>query len=389
MRRSIFVALVSLVAFVVVASCQTPSVIPFRLIDNRIVVPVTINGKGPYQCIVDTGAGSIISTEVAKALGEKVQFAEVGGGVGEKRVMSGSTTLDSVSFPRGIEIKDVSTTVIPFDDMQHVFGKATIDAVFGTPLFERYMVTVDYEKQELTLIENARAPRTMSGTEILIQRSGIPVIAAQLDGVQARFGLDLGARSALLLYTPFVEKNNLRAKYKAGFETVTGWGIGGPVRSQIARAGVLKLGDTEVRSIVIRLSTQKAGATTETHLDGLIGPDVFRQFRTTFDYARSRVVLQKASGYGKPDSYDRLGAWFGQQQDAFFALDVVKGGPADLAGLRKDDVILAIDGKGTSELLLPETRARLRTLPPGTSVQLEIRRGQQLLHLTVLLRDLV
>jgi hypothetical protein len=387
--RPVTVVLATILTVVAIGSCQSQTVIPFKLIDNRIVVPVSINGKGPFECIIDTGAGSVISTEVAKAIGEHVRLAEMGGGVGEKHVMGGSTTLRSLTLARGIDFTDIVTTIIPFDDTLHVFGKAPIDAIFGTPLFEQYLVTVDYDNQELTLVEKSRASGEISGTVLPIERRGIPVIAAQLDGIPAHFGVDLGARSALLLYTPFVDRNNLRAKYKAGFETITGWGIGGPVHSQIARAEVLKFGGIEVHSIVIRLSTQKSGLTTGTALDGLIGPDVLRQFRTTFDYAQSRVIFQKGPGFGKRDNYDRLGAWFGQQKDAFFVLDLVQGGPADQAGLRKDDVVLAIDGKPTSELLLPDARARLRTLPPGTKVQFEVRRGEQVLHLTASLRDLV
>jgi len=372
------------------AYAQAVAVIPFKLIDNRIIVPITIEGQGPFQCIIDSGASSLISTEVAAQLGKSVALSEgPSGGVGENRVRSGSTTLKTVQVARGIEVHDVPTTAMPFDDTIPVFGKVKIDAVFGTPLFEQFTVIVDYDKRELSFQPKTMAIASGNAVVIPIERSGIPIVSSKLDGVPARFGLDLGARSSLLLYTPFIEKNGLREKYHAGFSTITGWGIGGPVRSQIARAKTLELGGVSVNDIVIRLSTQKTGGTTYSRFDGLIGPDVLKQFRVTFDYAHNRVLLERSSLFGKRDSYDRLGAWFIQKDDAFSVLEVVPDGPAAKAGLRKDDIVLAIDGHPTSSLLLPEARTRLRTLPSGSSVRFQIKRGTETLELRAVLRDLV
>lgn len=383
--RRILLILGPLIALAVAGFGQT--VVPFRIIDNRVVAPVMINDKGPFQCIIDTGAGSVISTETAKTLGLQVDLSESGGGVGEKQIMGGSATLRSVTLAKRIDFQDVSTRVIPFDDMLHVFGTARIDCIFGTPLFEKYIVTVDYDRRDLTLRHSADADA--HGISISMKFAGIPIVSAKLDGIPGRFGVDLGARSALLLYTPFVEKNGLRAKYKAGFDTITGWGIGGPVRSQVARATSLQVAPVEVHNIVIRLSTQKSGATTGGQFDGLIGPDVLRQFRTTFDYAHHRILLEKGPQYGKPDTFDRFGAWMGQGSGKFVVLDVIPGGPADQAGLHKADLITSIDGVKTSELLLPDARAKLRALPPGTVVRVAVQRGNRILMLSVTLRDLV
>ena len=123
----------------------------------------------------------------------------------------------------------------------------------------------------------------------------IPVIDATLDGVAGKFGVDTGARSALLVYRPFADANHLADKYGAKLEGVTGWGIGGPVRSLLARASTeLDLGGDRavaVREPVIRLSTQTAGATTSSQMAGLIGPDVLAQFDVTRVYPHHRIVV--------------------------------------------------------------------------------------------------
>ncbi len=383
MRRAFFFCALILTAVQAVA--QNAIVLKFRLIDNRIVVPITINGKGPYHCIIDTGANSVVSERTAAELGERFAMQEGDGGVGESRVRSGSVMLDSIRLG-SVELKDISTRVLDMSDFPQVFGTARIDAILGTPLFDSYSITVDYDKRELTLTRDSAQVR---GVVVPIGHSGIPTVSAELDGVTGHFGLDLGARSALLLYTPFIEKNGLRQKYRAAFDTITGWGIGGPVHSQIARAKALKIGGVEVHDPVIRLSTQKAGLTTSSHLDGLIGPDVFRQFRTAFDYRNNRVIFAKGPEFGKRDTYDRLGAWMGQNGDKFKILDVAPGSPAEKAGLQKGDLVLEIDGEPTSSLLLPDARERLRTLPVGTVVQMKVQRETKTLDIKAILRDLV
>ncbi|MGZ4809006.1 MAG: PDZ domain-containing protein [Thermoanaerobaculia bacterium] len=51
--------------------------------------------------------------------------------------------------------------------------------------------------------------------------------------------------------------------------------------------------------------------------------------------------------------------WLSQRGDAFEVLDVLPDGPAAAAGLRAGEQIIAIDGRVTKGLSLPEERLRL------------------------------
>jgi hypothetical protein len=217
----------------------------------------------------------------------------------------------------------------------------------------------------------------------------IPVVDAELDGVPGKFGIDTGARSALLAYGPFVEQNQLKEKYDAKLEGVTGWGIGGPVRSLLARAKELRIGKVVTRDLVIRLSTQKKGLTTSSEMAGLIGPDVLSQFDLTVDYSRNRIIFEKNKRYGKRDSYDRAGMWMGQDGEHFVVVDVIKGGPADDAGIKQGETILAVDGVSTDQLVLPEVRERMRREAVGRRITLSIMSSGTKHTAVVTLRDLV
>jgi hypothetical protein len=372
------------------AAGKTSSTMPFALIDNRVFVDVRLNGRGPFHFILDTGAGGFaMYRNVADQLGVRVEDAGEGRGVGEKTVRSGSTRISELRCG-DLTFTNVAFDVLPVSDSDQVFGTKPVDGIFGQDVFENVVVKHDYLHETLTFTLPAAYDYKGSGAIVRFSLPAqIPVVDAELDGVAGKFGIDTGARSALLLYGPFVARNDLVHKYDATLEGVTGWGIGGPVRSLLARAKELTLGDVSVHDLVIRLSTQKAGLTTTSSMAGLIGPDVLSQFDVTFDYARSRIIFEKNANYGRRDSYDRAGVWMGQAGKHFAAVDVIAGGPAAEAGVKTGDTILAIDGVDTGKLILPDVRERIRREAPGKTLNLLLdSHGQQRVAM-ITLRDLV
>ena len=372
------------------AQSQLDFTLPFEVIDNRVFVDVRLNGKGPFHFILDTGAEAHLSDGVARQLGLQVKDAGEGQGVGATKQHFGRAQL--AEFQIGsLSLKDVEFAVTSFADTPQVFGTRPVDGFIGGPVFERMTVKQDYVHHLLAFIRPDRFNYSGSGTILRFERpQQIPVVEAKLDGITGKFGVDTGARSALLLYGPFCEQNRLAEKYGAKLEGVTGWGIGGPVRSLLARATELTLDATSVHDPVIRLSTQKSGLTLSSGMAGLIGPDVLSQYDVTFDYRRSRIILERNRDYGRRDSYDRAGLWMGQDSSRrFTAVDVISGGPADEAGVRPGDSILTIDGRSTENLILPDVRESMRRRSPGDKVSLLLKsRGQQR-TVIVTLRDLV
>jgi hypothetical protein len=362
--------------------------LPFTLVDRRVFVDVTLNGRGPFHFILDSGATAVLSDSVAHQLGLDVKDEGEGSGVGAATQHFGSTKLASVSLG-DLQMSDVAFNVLSLGDTPQVFGRQPVDGVLGAPVFEHMVVKHDYVHRTLTLTPPDVYRYAGSGIVVAFTRPRqIPVIEAKLDGMAGGFGIDTGARSALLLYGPFCEKNQLAAKYQARLEGVTGWGIGGPVRSLLARAHELDLGGVSVRDLVARLSTQKSGLTTSAEMAGLIGPDVLSQFDVTFDYSRSRIILEKNTSYGRRDAYDRAGVWMGMKDSSFTVVDMIAKGPADEAGVRTGDTILAIDGRSTRELDLPEVREQMRRRPVGDRVKLLLESNGKRRTVVVTLRDL-
>jgi len=376
------------------ASRAGRTAVAFELVDNRIVIPVRVNGRGPRRFILDTGADAGVDSDALDALGVAAGAPTSIGGVGEQARAASVVTLRDVRVG-DIRLAEVRAFASSFAaDFEPVFGSYRIDGVIGEPLFARYVVEIDYGRCVVTFIDpRAYTPAAGSSVIPLDFAGHLPLVRATLDGVDGVFGLDTGARTAIILYGPFVDRNGLRAKYAPEVEAITGWGIGGPVRSQVARVRTLTLGtatgDVTVRDLVARLSTQRAGLMATSSRAGLIGPDVLKQFVTTFDYGRRELILRRSAAYGVRDTYDRSGMWIAQRGRELVVLDVVANGPAAAAGLSVGDVVLAVDGVAADALVLPTVRHRMRVAPPGTRIRLQVASGGQRRETTLVLRDLV
>jgi hypothetical protein len=362
---------------------------PFELIDNRIFVEIKLNGKGPFRVIFDTGGDNVMTPEVARSLGLKVRSAGQSGGTGEGLVERGQTTVDEMQIG-DLSFKNQDFAVISFDDARNVFGAARVDGIIGLEVLERFVVKIDYQQGLLTFMEPATFIYRGKGQALSFERPRlIPVVEGEVDGIHSRFGIDTGARTSLILYGPFIEKNNLRARYGPKVEGITGWGIGGPIRSQVTRVSQLKLGTFVMHDVVTRLSLQRSGALTSSEMAGLVGPDILKQFNLYLDYSRHQIIFEKNNNFGIRDTYDRSGMWLGQEGGYFQVLDVVANGPAAAAGLKVGDKILAIDGQSAESLLLPTVRLRLKSEPPDKRVRLLVQSGNVKREIIISLKELV
>jgi len=215
----------------------------------------------------------------------------------------------------------------------------------------------------------------------------IPEVDGTVDGIAGAFDIDTGSRASLDLTGPFVEKNGLVEKLKARTRVVSGAGIGGRVYSTLARAGSLTLGEVTVQKPVTFLSQQQKGAFADVYIAGNVGYGVLSRFNITFDYAHQQIFFEKNAAYGRPDVADRSGMWLERTARGFEVFDVVAGGPAERAGVRTGDVIVAIDGRPVSRWMLADARLRFKATV-GTRVRVTLQ-GGKLRQVAIALRDLV
>jgi membrane-associated protease RseP (regulator of RpoE activity) len=308
--------------------------------------------------------------------------------VGEKSEDVGLLTVDSLSVGEVTLGKQVFAVFAlePFGDIEGVPQSGLI----GYEVFKRFVVGIDYEKSLLTLAEPSAFTYSGGGTAVPFQFDGqTPQVDGSIDGIPGAFSIDTGGRASLTLLAPFVEKHELRKRPGPKIEAVTGWGLGGPARGMVTRMKGLRLGSVDVGDFVVDLSLQTKGAFTDPYVAGNVGGGVLRRFNLVFDYGNQTIVFEPNARFGDPDLYDRSGMWVNRKGAEIVIVDVTAGGPAEAAGLKNGDRILAVDGRPVADVSLVDLRERFRTEPPGTEIHLRVKRGDAENEVVLVLKDQV
>ena len=161
---------------------------------GRIVAPVTINGKGPFRLVIDTGAShSTISPALAELLGLTPQ-AEPGIWVNG---ITGAALLPSVQIER-LEVGRIS---VENSRVPVVWGSvmANTDGILGVASFKTERLFVDFKWNRVSIIEGGHRAAPAGFQRIPFTRldDGLIVVPAKVGGVSVKAIIDTGAQRTL------------------------------------------------------------------------------------------------------------------------------------------------------------------------------------------------
>ncbi len=365
------------------------TVLPFELINNHIYARASVNGKGPFLFIFDTGGLDLVTPALAKTLGLTTQGHFDGRGAGEGTTDTGFAKVAELRVGDA-RLKDQTFFVLPLDGLSDIEG-VDEQGMVGFETFRRFVTRFDYGARTITLIDPKSFDPADAGTPIPFEFADHnPEVSGEFEGIPGKFHIDTGSRAEVTLNRPFAERNNLRASHPGGHDVVDGWGVGGPSRAYVMRGASLKLGSVEVKGVVASAATQARGAFAGDDYQGNIGGGVLKRFVVTFDYAHQIMYLKPLSGpVADAGVFDRSGMWINRAQGGYKVVDVTAAGPAEAAGVKVGDLVTIIEGRPASALAIYDARRRLRTAPPGTVIPITITRDGKALRLKLTLRDLI
>lgn len=331
---------------------------PFEIISNKPFVGVRINGSKPARFMLDTGSGAaLIDPPLARSLGFQAESESAGNfGVG-----SGKSSLTLLK-PTGCQ--ELAGRRVPGVHFLG-FDLSGISAVEGVPVLGT--VGNEFLLQSVVVIDYAHATIRVLDPSFDYHGDGIvlPVTIEQQifttvrihkrsgEVVEGKFYLDTGTRTAISLNSPFVRDNHLLDGETAIPLATLGYGMGGESLASVYRIHELELGSIHLHEVVATASLDEKGVFADPKVAGIIGGELLRKFTVILDYPHKRVILEKSSQSETPFGYDASGLFLlagGASLDRLTILRVVTGSPADAAGLRKDDILVSIDGKPARKL---------------------------------------
>ncbi len=339
--------------------------VSFKLVKNLMIIPLKINGKGPYDFVLDTGVGlflitdpSLIDTLEIKNI-RSIKIAGFGEGGDLSAFVTPSIEVDiastkAQSIPAAILKKDLF-------DLSSFVGMP-IHGLIGYEFFSSFIVRINYPLNTITIYrpETAYVPRKGTRIPITIEERK-PYIITDLtlsngQKIAAKLIIDTGAGHPVSLETnaglPFeVPQVNIAANL--------GIGLTGPIKGYIGRIPSVKLGKYVLNNVITAFPAYEDAAAKITSIDrnGNMGNGILRRFDIVFDYNRAAIYLKPSILFKEPFEHDMSGMELTSGGDDFKHIIITRiepSSPAEQQGLLKDDEILGINFKPVSEMSMQD-----------------------------------
>lgn len=323
--------------------------IPFEIHNGSILLKIYINDHAkPLRMLFDTGAdGMAVSKELAGTLGLNITEKQ------NTSIVGGSTPI-SVSKGNRIKMNDTFVglyNIAVFEKFEH-----DCDGIFGNNIARKYIVEVDYEKQEISLYNFGDYQYSFAGNPIKVGvADGNVTIKGLLNmapkqAVEGNFTFDTGASYSLICFSPFVKSNRLLVNgFKPLYQSSTiSMGQATPTFSGEAKSFCIGSRSDCVLSLPITLMAGNVdGRIGKEASNGSIGSRLISRYNFVLNLQKQEILLTKNKSYNYPQDFV-LGPYFlGYNNDGnLYVLAQVH----DQAILPVGTQILAINGKDAKYL---------------------------------------
>ncbi|MGV3541483.1 MAG: aspartyl protease family protein [Rufibacter sp.] len=375
--------------------------IPFKLINNLVVVPIQVNDSKPLNFVVDTGVDRIILMELSAS--DSISLNNVEHlflrGLGQGEGINAYASKGNKIKIAGVEANNQNLLILE----ENIFNLSSrlgipVNGIIGYPLFKNFVVEINYAACILTLYKPNAYPEgrakncTTIPLEIENQKPYVLVEAIFENGAKEpiRLIVDSGMSTSVMLYPPTLKVSALPQKT---IDAYLGRGLNGDIYGEIGRITALNIGghllhkpaasfpDTSSIRYALGLNNR----------NGNLGADVLRRFRVVFDYGNSRMLLAPNYKFKKPFYFNLSGMELLTPFPGinfYTVADVLPNSPADLAGLKKGDDLISINGEQCAEKSLKDVLYYFQNRP-GRVLRLRVRRELETFDAVLQLQDII
>jgi hypothetical protein len=371
---------------------------PFEIHSNKPWVQVRINCSEPQWFILDTGCrqSSIIARECADRLHLKVEnLVELNVGAGQGVKVAFGSTPDVTLGIAGGTLHSLALGVTTLNHVEPYEGRH-LDGLLGEDFMRRHVVEIDYARRRIRIHDPETYRHEGPGTPIPISfHGGLVVAAARMkppgrEAIDCHVVIDTGVRTTVVWYHPFVVEHDFVASQPRFITGTVGGGAGGETTGDIGRLDSLRIGALDVLNPTVVFSRDTSGVFAGHAEDGIVGGELLRRCKVTFDYPHERFYLDPYSAPVSGFDYDMSGLFLvsgGEDLKHVTIQSVSERTPASEAGLAKGDEIVSLDGRATADLSLDQVRDLLKK--NGMTYRLGVKRAGESLAIRLTLRRLV
>ncbi|MFM2138287.1 MAG: hypothetical protein RJA57_594 [Bacteroidota bacterium] len=362
--------------------------IPFIQLTGGIIILQAQLGDHPdtLHFILDTGSSGIsLDSTTAEVLGEKPEPTERSirgiGGIRKVPFLYNRT----LHFP-GLQVDSLNFHINDYTFLTAVYGE-DIDGIIGYAILSRYIVRINYDSARVSFYTpgTIRYPR---GGHLfrpeMNQLVSLPLRVRDERAVSSRYLFDIGAGLCVLFSKEFAEDSNLIDRKRKRWPK-EGEGLGGKIEMEQTVVRDLRLGPYRFRNVPVFLFDDKYNVTAYPNMGGILGNDLLRRFNVLLNYPRGDIHLTPNSHFFDPFDYSYSGMELYYVNGRIVVGDLAAGGPAEAAGIRNGDEVIAINKTFNQTL----NQYKIALQHAGDRVRLILRRDGRIFELEFKIRSIL
>ncbi|MFN0256187.1 aspartyl protease family protein [Pedobacter ureilyticus] len=356
--------------------------IPFDFVKGLIIIPLYFNDKGPFDFILDTGVNPMIVTDPTLKESLKVPYPRAIKISGYGNFEGIDAFLGATSVKIGESDAENIPTVFLKDDILPISGflGKKIYGLIGYNFFNSFIVKVDYTNKTLKFSSHAKKIK-LKGEKIsfeLIENKPYVNVNIDQEGIGnqvVKALVDCGASHSISL-----EALNGKAfpQPKFTMEANLGNGLTGRVKGRMGRINSLKIGNFKFNEVLSNYPEYNIDSIGNKGRNANLGAEILSRFNTIYDYQNRCMYIKKNERFGRPFEHDMSGIELYSESGPPSRTIVNKiepESPADLAGLKENDEITAINFKKIDDYSLDDIGAMFKA-KNGYSVIVEVWRNK-------------
>lgn len=405
------------------------AVIPFKLINNLIFIPINVNGA-ELTFMLDTGVAETIlfsldNKEIRLQNIEKIKFSGLGGNV----------SIDGLKSDRNIaKIGDniINSSMLLYIVIDEEFNISPhigipVNGVIGYHFFKNNPILIDYTTKKITVYQDTDAfkkkVRKFDEFPMSVEKDK-PYINADIEMTRekksSKLLIDLGNSDAIWLFPTLIKDFVYN---RPNIDDYLGRGFNGDIYGKRSRIHNFYLGDFKFEKPLTAMPDEYSIQHVNLVKDrkGSVGAEIMRRFSVVFDYKGEKLYLRKNRNFDEPFHFNMSGLDFKQdglewQEDRvkiepkkiseasteisvvnnfqykftlkpiFSVAGVRKDSPAFIAGLKKDDRIITINGSRTSDMTMEKIMELMKS-DEGKNITMVIQRKNKEMTFSFVLED--
>jgi len=405
------------------------AVIPFKLINNLIFIPINVNGA-ELTFMLDTGVAETIlfsldNKEIKLENIEKIKFSGLGGNL----------SIDGLKSDRNIaKIGDhiINSSMLLYIILDEEFNISPhigipVNGVIGYHFFKNHPIVIDYTAKKITVYEDSallkKKIRKFTELPLSVEKDK-PYLNADVEMTnekkESKLLIDLGNSDAIWLFPTLIKDFVYN---RPNIDDYLGRGFNGDIYGKRSRIHNFYLDNFKFEMPLTAMPDEYSIQHVNLVKDrkGSVGAEIMRRFSVIFDYAGGKLYLKKNRNFDDPFHFNMSGIDFKQDglewkedrvkiepkktseagnevsvinnfqykfilKPIFSIAGIRKDSPAFKAGLKKDDRVIAINGSQTSDMTMEKINELMKS-EEGRNINMVVKRKNQDLTFTFVLED--